>query len=139
MQADLPFEMYSEGYHNIVNIDFSKNAIAEMEKKAIDTHGLQFLEMDILNMTFPRNTFDVVIDKATLDSVLCAEESSRLIQTMLKQIHRVLKPYGMFMMLSYAKSQLRLNYLKKKDYSWDITVEMCRKWLIILAVILRYL
>jgi SAM-dependent methyltransferase len=123
----LPFEMYQEGFQDIVSIDFSRNAISEMNKKSGDKPGMLFMEMDVMEMSFPSGTFDVVIDKATLDSMLCGEGAIKTIQTMLQQIYRVLKPNGTFMMLSYAKSQLRLNFLKKKDFIWDISVETCRK------------
>jgi ubiquinone/menaquinone biosynthesis C-methylase UbiE len=122
--------MYADGFQDIVNIDFSRNAISEMNKKGGDKPGLLFMEMDLQDMTIPSGTFDIAVDKATVDSILCADGGARQIHALLKQIYRVLKPKGTFMMLSYAKSQLRLNFLKHKDFLWDISVETCRMFFV---------
>ncbi|KAL0479832.1 hypothetical protein AKO1_007459 [Acrasis kona] len=120
-------DLYSDGFSDIVSVDFSKTAISEMNKLGGDKPGLAFIEMDLLEMNFPKNTFDCIIDKATMDIILCGDEPIKTIQNAFKNIYRVLRPSGVFMMLSYAKSQLRLPFLKNKQYPWDISVETCGK------------
>ena len=38
---------------------------------------MEFIEMDAIEMDFPAETFDIIIDKGTLDSILCSEGSSQ--------------------------------------------------------------
>jgi len=82
--------------------------------------------MDATKMTYPDDTFDSIIDKATLDSILCSDSSSRHVQNMVKEIYRVLKPGGVFLMLSYAKGQTRMSYLQKQEFKWKINLESIR-------------
>lgn len=37
---------------------------------------MQFLEMDACELTFENSSFDFVIDKGLIDSILCSEGSS---------------------------------------------------------------
>ena len=67
-------QMYQDGYRNIVNIDFSPVVIENMKRKCQHLVEMDWLVMDIANMTFPSNSFDVVIEKATLDALMVEEK-----------------------------------------------------------------
>ena len=68
-------EMFDEGYHNITNIDISSTVIKAMTEKYKDKGpSFKYLQMDARAMDFPDGSFDTVIDKATLDSVLVRNE-----------------------------------------------------------------
>lgn len=74
--------MYKDGYQEIVNIDFSSQVIQTMSERCKDLTKMQCssspassshhlgIEMDATQMTFPDATFDISIDKGTLDAVL---------------------------------------------------------------------
>ena len=36
---------------------------------------MSFLVMDAMNMTFANNSFDIIIDKSTIDAILCGENA----------------------------------------------------------------
>lgn len=76
--------MYDDGYFNIINIDISDKVIEQMtnyakkkDKNMIcnkyifckNNYLKIVIEMDATNMTFESNSFDVVIDKGTLDAI----------------------------------------------------------------------
>lgn len=64
-------EMFDEGFQNITNIDISSTVVKAMNEKYKDKPTtFKYLQMDARAMDFPDNSFDVIIDKATLDSVL---------------------------------------------------------------------
>jgi len=67
-------QMYQDGYRNIVNIDFSPVVIENMKRKCQHLDEMDWLVMDIADMTFPSNSFDVVIEKATLDALMVEEK-----------------------------------------------------------------
>ena len=63
--------MFDEGFQNITNVDISGTVVKAMTEKYKDKGPtFKFLQMDARAMDFPDNSFDAVIDKATLDSVL---------------------------------------------------------------------
>lgn len=63
--------MYDNGFKNITNVDFSKVCIKQMQEKYIDRgSSFKFMAMDISELEFSDGEFNVVVDKATLDSVL---------------------------------------------------------------------
>lgn len=64
--------MFDEGYQNITNIDISPTVTKAMAEKYKDkAPSFKYLQMDVKSMDFPENSFDAVVDKGTLDSVLC--------------------------------------------------------------------
>ncbi len=58
--------------------------------------------MNVLDMNFDSQSFDVVIDKATIDSILCSEGSSENAMKCVKEINRVMKNKGVFFSISYG-------------------------------------
>ena len=65
-------ELHKAGYTNIVNIDISPVCVANMKAEYPE---LSFLEMDMTKLTFPDDSFDLVVEKATLDSLLVEAKS----------------------------------------------------------------
>lgn len=75
-------------------------------------------------MKYGQHTFDVVLDKATLDCFFCGENSYDQINGILKQVYKVLKPNGVFVFISYGNPERRLIHLQKyEDFDWEIRVE----------------
>jgi len=69
--------LYDLGYKNITNIDFSGIVIDQMKERYKESYPeITFLEMDACDMTFENNSFDFILDKGLLDSILCGEGSS---------------------------------------------------------------
>jgi len=56
-------------------------------------------------MDFDDCSFDMVIDKATFDSVICGEGSTKNIEKMMDEVYRVLKDDGVYLMVSYVCSE----------------------------------
>ena len=81
--------------------------------------------MDVLNMKdIPNNEFNIAIDKATWDSILCGENSEINSEKMLLEINRILKANGVYICVSYANEEQRKSYLKNKVINfWDIKIE----------------
>merc|ERR1712216_892738 len=101
-------ELYDNQVKYITNIDISEVCVNHMKAKHEDKQEMQWQMMDARKLEFSEGTFDVVIDKGTMDSVLCKEGS------------RVLKPGGTYIVISYGQPDYRLNYFDKPEYNWDI-------------------
>mmetsp|Transcript_10384 Transcript_10384/g.14319 ORF Transcript_10384/g.14319 Transcript_10384/m.14319 type:complete len:210 (-) Transcript_10384:281-910(-) len=121
-------DMFEDGYTTITNIDVSRVVIDQMIDRYKDKPTLQWQQMNVTSLEFPDETFDVVIAKATLDAVLCGEGSTANVAKFCSEVSRVLKPTGLFFIVSYGVPDNRLNYLEKEDiYSWTVTVHTVPK------------
>mmetsp|Transcript_7813 Transcript_7813/g.6980 ORF Transcript_7813/g.6980 Transcript_7813/m.6980 type:complete len:210 (+) Transcript_7813:98-727(+) len=120
--------MFEDGYTSITNIDISRVVIEIMSERYKDKPTLQWQQMNICALDFPDETFDVVIAKGTVDAVLCGEGSTANMAKLCNEVSRVLKPKGIFFIVSYGVPDNRLNYLEKEDvYSWTVTVHTVPK------------
>ena len=64
--------------------------------------------MDVVDMKeINANEFNLVIDKGTLDSILCGENSIPIGVKMLKEIYSILANRGIFVCVSYAEKSRR--------------------------------
>ena len=80
--------------------------------------------MDVRSLTFPSSSFSVVLDKGTLDAILCGSDSSLHANSMLAECQRVLRPGGSLLIITYGQPSSRLTYLEQRSYEWDVTYEM---------------
>lgn len=70
----LSHDLYQLGYTDVTSIDFSPACIAAMRARYAHCPGLRWAVMDIRALAFPDASFDVVLEKGTLD-VLMVEET----------------------------------------------------------------
>ena len=67
------------------------------------------------------DSFDCVIDKALLDSILCGPGYESTSSKMISNVHRVLKRGGVYICISIGNPESRLNILK--CINWDIKMK----------------
>jgi hypothetical protein len=78
--------MYDDGYHNIVNIDISSVVIDQMRVRNKDRVGMTYDVMDVCDMKYESNTFDIAIDKSTIDALLCGDNAYVNVAKMMKEV-----------------------------------------------------
>ena len=85
--AEFSEDLYDDGYHNVVNIDISTVVIRQMKERNAEARpSMDYIVMDITDMSeFESNTFDLVIDKSTMDALLCGDDSFVKVAQMLKE------------------------------------------------------
>ena len=112
-------DLYIEEITNVTNIDFSENAIKIMEDRYKEQNvKMIYKKMDVTEMSeFPNNSFNIVFDKALLDTVLCAENALPIVDKMINEIYRVLVNQGYYIIISNGSEDKRKN-LFKSDL-WD--------------------
>lgn len=67
--------------------------------------------MDARDLKYDDNFFDLVIDKSTIDALLCGDFSFLNVAIMTKEIQRVLKVGGLYMIISYGQPENRTFHL----------------------------
>ena len=120
-------EMYDDGYYNIKNIDIAPNVIETMAKKNENREGMTWEVMDIRDMKYEDCMFDLIIDKSTIDALLCGDNASINVATMLKEVQRVLKIGGYYMIISYGAPENRCNHLERKFLDFDVSIYTIKK------------
>ncbi|XP_071479197.1 EEF1A lysine methyltransferase 4-like [Diadema antillarum] len=130
--SELSAEMYRDGYQNIVNVDFSSVCIDNMREKHKDYAGMEWLVMDITDLKFPDSSFNVVIEKGTLDALVANEkdpwymsdEGLRTMETTLAKVSQVLKPTGRFISITFSQPHFRRPLFAKSGLNWSIELTL---------------
>eukprot|EP00397_Hematodinium_sp_SG-2012_P058194 GEMP01073405.1.p1 GENE.GEMP01073405.1~~GEMP01073405.1.p1 ORF type:complete len:249 (+),score=43.61 GEMP01073405.1:265-1011(+) len=121
----IPRALYDEGYRNITAIDTS--AVAISAQTASEECEIEFCVMDVCRLEFPSNIFDVIIDKALLDVLATCYDSTRSARAV-EEIYRVLEQGGVFVCVSHAPPERRLNLLTLNGAAhWRIEVTKLAK------------
>merc|ERR1712232_1101281 len=102
---------FEEGFQDQTNIDISQVVIKAMQDKYRDKPGMKYTQMDGRALEFGDATFNAIVDKATLDSILCGEGSTHNAQKMLQECARVLKPDGVYIAVCHGQPTYRTTYL----------------------------
>ncbi|KAG2186614.1 hypothetical protein INT44_002838 [Umbelopsis vinacea] len=118
-------DMYDDGYKNITNIDYSATVIKQMAERCVDRPEMKWLEMDIRDLKFEDQSFDIVIDKGTMDALMCDrgdvwDPSPELIQEVkaeVDEVTRVLKVGGKFIYITFGQPHFRKRHLERD--CWD--------------------
>ena len=114
--------MYDDGYHNIKNIDISQNVIKLMTERSKDRPEMTYEVMDVRDIKYESNFFDLAIDKSTIDALLCGDDAFINVAKMIKEVQRVLKVGGYYMIISYGAPDDRLMHLKRKFEKFKIEI-----------------
>ncbi|KAL1662745.1 S-adenosyl-L-methionine-dependent methyltransferase [Schizophyllum commune] len=121
--SKLSEDMWDDGYHNIVNIDYSPVVIEQMRRRNNEQRPqMEWHEMDIRDLQFPDASFDIAIDKATMDAMLTYKGDpwnppENVVEDCMKEVDevvRVLHPGGTFIYLTFGQPHFRKRYLDKR-------------------------
>ncbi|XWS35551.1 hypothetical protein CRYUN_Cryun20dG0006800 [Craigia yunnanensis] len=116
-------DMVKDGYEDIMNIDISSVAIEMMRRKYEYIPQMKYMQMDVRDMSFfPDESFHSVIDKGTLDSLMCGMDASISASKMLGEVSRLLKPGGIYMLITYGDPSVRMPHLSRPAYNWTIVL-----------------
>jgi ubiquinone/menaquinone biosynthesis C-methylase UbiE len=88
---------------------------------------MTFKVMDVLDMQeIQTGSFNVIFDKATLDSILCGDNSGANAEKMINEIYRILAPGGKYICITYGDPEHRKKYFETQQWS-DLSVEKIPK------------
>ena len=71
---------------------------------------MKYIKMNVTNLEeFANGSFNVVFDKALLDSILCGENALPIVDKMINEIYRVLFNGGYYIVISNGNEVTRKN------------------------------
>lgn len=82
--AEFSEQMYDDGFENIDNCDISTVVIQHMKDRNKHRTKMRYDVMNVMNMSYEDNYYDLAVDKSTIDALLCGEKSFYNVATMLK-------------------------------------------------------
>lgn len=117
--------LYDAGWKNIVNIDYSKIVIEQMQERHAEKRPeMTWLEMDVMDLKFRENEFDLIIDKGTMDAMLttkgdpwnppekdvkaCTQEVSEALRVLRK------RPGSKFAYFTFGQPHFRKRYMQNR-------------------------
>ncbi|CAI2378812.1 unnamed protein product [Moneuplotes crassus] len=118
--AEFSEEMYDAGYEDIENIDISPVVIDQMSKRNQDRSKMKWEIMDCTELKYESDTFDICIDKSTIDALLCGDNAFLNVATMTKEVQRVLKPGAIYFVVSYGSPEIRTFHFERAHLDFEV-------------------
>ena len=82
-------------------------------------HFIQYLILQDMKQLFADDgVFDFVVDKAAIDCVFCGQNSTANVRTAVAEIHRILKPGGKYIIVSWGGARREIAF-----YSNNVRVQ----------------
>ncbi|KAN0088629.1 S-adenosyl-L-methionine-dependent methyltransferase [Tylopilus felleus] len=113
-------DMWEDGYKNIVNVDYSAVVIEQMRARHAELHpGMEWHEMDVRALSFEDASFDIAIDKGTMDAMMTSstsvwdppEDIVKDCTAEVSEVLRVLRPSGTFLYVTFGQPHFRRRFL----------------------------
>lgn len=120
--------LYKDGFRNIENIDYSHVVINNMSVHCSDCAQMKWHAMDATHLQFPDGSFDVVIEKATIDSMMVkekdpwnvSEQTKVTVTKVLSEVSRVLCSGGRFISITFAQPHFRSPLYANVQFNWSL-------------------
>ncbi|KAE9419698.1 hypothetical protein Angca_005816, partial [Angiostrongylus cantonensis] len=125
--SQMSMKLYRLGYKNITNVDFSKVVV---DNGRTFHPEMKWICEDIRSLaSIPSDSFDVVLEKATIESMLVGEKSAWnpsdntlcIVDDVLRSVTRVLTSDGIFVSVSFTQPHFRVPALLRFP-GWSISV-----------------
>ncbi|KAK0202748.1 S-adenosyl-L-methionine-dependent methyltransferase [Desarmillaria ectypa] len=128
--STLSEDMYDDGYKNIVNVDYSSVVIEQMQKRhGVDRPEMEWRVMDVRELEFCNDHFDVAIDKGTMDAMMTVkgdvwDPPEQVVSDCTKEVDEVIrvlrKSTGVFVYLTFGQPHFRRRFLARPETSLHI-------------------
>ena len=117
-------KMYDDVYKKSFNIDYARNVIHYMKERNKKLRAsMTFETMDVLDMLYVDDQFDVVFDKAVFDCILCGIDAEKKANIFMSEVFRVIKPNGYYFLISNTEPEKRMKYLQTNNIKFDVYVK----------------
>ncbi|TKR93248.1 hypothetical protein L596_007742 [Steinernema carpocapsae] len=124
----LSHELFEAGFTDVTNVDFSEILIENGKQRYPE---MKWVCNDMRTLhSIPSGSMDVVVEKASIESLLVAERSQwdpsdqaiSDVDAILRSVQRVLKHDGIFISISFTQPHFRIPAIIRNP-GWSCTVE----------------
>jgi ubiquinone/menaquinone biosynthesis C-methylase UbiE len=119
-------DLYDHGFKHITNIDFSEQVIDSMRSQNLQRSEMSWEVMDMTALTYPDESYDVVLDKGALDALMSANtpQAKAQAEEMFQSIIRVLKANGRYVCITLAEDYIVQQLLGYFSLTMSLTVQI---------------
>ena len=126
--SSFPADLYDHGIKNLTCVDVSSVVVQQQTERYKNFDTIEFLVGDCLHLDFiPDECFDLIIEKALGDAVLCGDNSFSNIAQLSNEMYRVLKPGGVYLSISHGVPQTRVPHLQSDNRQWSVDYKAISK------------
>lgn len=83
--------------------------------------------MDVRDLKYADGQFDLIVDKSTIDALLCGDQAYLNVSIMLRECQRVLKEGGYYVAISYGQPENRILHFKRAFLHVNLTTYQLQK------------
>jgi SAM-dependent methyltransferase len=116
----MPRDMLDIGFPLIASIDLSPTVIAQLQETYKGESRLQWFEMNCAKLGFPDQSFDLVIDKGTIDAIMCGDDCDELVNDTMSEAFRVLTDGGHFVCITFGSPGERFPAMRAVRRKWRV-------------------
>ena len=95
----------------------------DADKKSTQSSQIPRMKFECVDVTkslpYPDASFDLIVNKGSMDSILCSNGSISNTKIMMKECSRVLKSHGSMIVVSHGKAEDRLVYFENDEQWWS--------------------
>jgi SAM-dependent methyltransferase len=79
-------DLVLDGFLDVTALDISRVVIDQMKKRCTDFPEIKFITANMTDTNLPPNSYDCIIDKAMLDSILCNLKGEEFVQSLVSEV-----------------------------------------------------
>lgn len=120
----------------ITNVDVSPTVIAQMQRRYAEMEGMQWVCCDLLTTPAEKllqelcpqdYLYDFIVDKGLVDSILGGTNSFHNLYTLNKNMSRLLKKGGRYVVVSYGAPETRIDHFRRKKLYFEAEHKLVEK------------
>lgn len=121
--SSLGIDLFDTGFQHVTNMDISDVLIAQMRERYSEKKyaSVAWDAMDAQALGYADASFDLVLDKGTLDAVICDQNSGEILYNVFAECSRVLKPGGVLLVVTHGAPADRTCYFDYAEFGFTVT------------------
>jgi ubiquinone/menaquinone biosynthesis C-methylase UbiE len=113
-------DMLDTGFPLIANIDLSTTIISQLQERYQNEPRLQWFAMNGAQLSFPDQSFDLIIDKGTIDAIMCGDNCEEIVNATMSEVFRVLTNGGRFIIVTFGTPGERFPAMRSVRRNWFV-------------------
>ena len=122
-QSRLGADLYEDGFCHVLNMDLSAACIEQMRSQfARSCPKMLWRQMDMTNLECADGSVEAIVDKGSIDALMCTGGSAEKISACIDEFHRVLVSGGVYVCMT-GQSRTA-TFLAQQSHAWRVSARV---------------